>query len=62
MTSIDDRPAEAAGRQVPGHWEGDLVIGQAGQAALASLVERTSRYTEIVALPKGKKDALAVAE
>jgi IS30 family transposase len=57
MTSIDDRPAEAAGRQVPGHREGDPVIGQAGQTTLASLVERTSRHTEIVALPKGKRDA-----
>jgi IS30 family transposase len=57
MTSIDDRPADAAGRQVPGHWEGDLVIGKAGKTALASLVERASRYLEIVALPKGKKDA-----
>jgi hypothetical protein len=57
MTSIDDRPTGAAGRQVPGHWEGDLVIGKAGQTALASLVERTSRSTEIIALPKGKRDA-----
>ena len=62
MTSIDDRPAEAAGRQVPGHWEGDLVIGKAGKTALASLVERTSRYTEIVALPKGKKDAATTCD
>jgi IS30 family transposase len=57
MTSIDARPADAGGRQVPGHWEGDLVIGKAGKTALASLVERTSRYTGIVALPGGRKDA-----
>lgn len=62
MTSIDDRPADAAGRQIPGHWEGDLVIGKAGKTALASLVERTSRYTEIVALPKGKKDAATTCD
>ena len=62
MTSIDDRPAEVAGRQVPGHWEGDLVIGQAGKTAIGTLVERTSRYTELVALPKGKKDAVTTCD
>ncbi|MGH9208126.1 MAG: IS30 family transposase [Acidimicrobiales bacterium] len=62
MTSIDDRPAEVTGRAVPGHWEGDLVIGKAGQTALASLVERTSRYTEIIALPGGRKDAATTCD
>ena len=63
MRSIDDRPAEVAGRQVPGHWEGDLVIGKAGKSAMGTLVERVSRFLCPVALPDGHdadsvKDAL----
>jgi IS30 family transposase len=57
MVSIDDRDPDADGRRVPGHWEGDLVIGRAGATAAATLVERTSRYTVIVALPQGKDSA-----
>jgi transposase, IS30 family len=54
MVSIDDRPDDAADRRVPGHWEGDLVIGKAGKTAAATLVERTTRFTIILALPDGK--------
>ncbi len=62
MTSIDERPAEVAGRQIPGHWEGDLVIGKAGQTAMATLVERLSRYTVPVALPRGRRDAATTCD
>ena len=57
MTSIDARPTQASDRAVPGSWEGDLVVGKAGRSAMATLVERTSRYTVPVVLPAGRRDA-----
>jgi len=54
-------PKEAEGRKVPGHWEGDLVIGRAGKTAMGTLVERKSRYLVPVALPDGR-DSAAVCD
>ena len=61
MVMISDRPAEADDRAVPGHWEGDLLVGKAKGSAIATLVERSTRYVILARVSDQRAETVRAA-
>jgi len=61
MLSIEERPKEVENRVIPGHWEGDLIVGKNNRSALGTLVERTTRTTILIPIKNREAETVAKA-